>query len=212
MLLLAFDTATPNVTVALHDGEAVVAGYDAVDARRQAELLAPGIAAVLAQARVRARDLTDVVVGVGPGPFTGLRVGVVTARAMAAALEIPVRGVCTLDALAADAGGGPLVAVTDARRKEVYWARYAADLSRVEGPAVDRPDDLAGRLAPGSVFVGRGALQYAAVLSPRRGPLDPSAAALARAYVDGAVEVLPAEPLYLRRPDARAPDDRKRVG
>ncbi|MGI8676836.1 MAG: tRNA (adenosine(37)-N6)-threonylcarbamoyltransferase complex dimerization subunit type 1 TsaB [Nocardioidaceae bacterium] len=125
MLLLAFDTATPAVTAALHDGERVVAAATSVDARRHGELLAPAIATVLRDAGADRRDVTAIAVGVGPGPFTGLRVGLVTARTLAAALRVPVHGVCTLDALAAAVSEPAELAVaTDARRKEVYWARY----------------------------------------------------------------------------------------
>ena len=108
-MLLAFDTATPAVTVALHDGDRVRAEQTVVDARRHGELLAPGIARVLRDARVSADEVSKIAVGVGPGPFTGLRVGLVTARAMGDALGIPVVGVCTLDvppAHAAQRGGG----------------------------------------------------------------------------------------------------------
>ncbi len=103
MLLLALDTATPAVTVALHDGHRVLAEVSEVDARRHAELLAPGIEAVLAQAGATTRDLTAIAVGTGPGPFTGLRVGLVTARTLASTLGVPVHGVCTLDVLATQA-------------------------------------------------------------------------------------------------------------
>ena len=100
-MLLAFDTATPAVTVALHDGERVVAHSTTVDARRHGELLAPTIQALLDEAWIPRQDVTAIAVGVGPGPFTGLRVGLVTARMLASVLEIPVYGVCTLDVLAA---------------------------------------------------------------------------------------------------------------
>src|SRR6476659_4090463 len=120
MVLLAFDTATPAVTVALHDGERVVAFSTKVDARRHGELLAPGITAVLDDAWVPRQDVTAVAVGVGPGPFTGLRVGLVTARTLALTLDIPVYGVCTLDVLAVQAVDeglvdGPFLVATDAR-------------------------------------------------------------------------------------------------
>ena len=104
MLLLAFDTATPAVAVALHDGERTLASSVAVDAHRHAELLAPAISAVIAEAGVSRDDLTMVAAGVGPGPFTGLRVGVVTARVLASTLGIPGYGVCTLDVIAAGTG------------------------------------------------------------------------------------------------------------
>ncbi len=101
MFILAFDTATPAVTVAVHDGYDVVAHESAVDARRHGELLAPSIAAVLAKAGARPGDVTAIAVGTGPGPYTGLRVGLVTARVLGEALGVPVDGVCTLDIIAA---------------------------------------------------------------------------------------------------------------
>ena len=100
MLLLAFDTATAAVTVAVHDGDRVLAEMSTVDARRHGELLAPSIAGVLAEAGSGLDAVTAVAAGTGPGPYTGLRVGVMTARALGAALGVPVHGVCTLDAIA----------------------------------------------------------------------------------------------------------------
>ena len=140
MLVLGFDTATPAVGVALQDGERVVAAACAVDARRHSELLAPMIAKVMADAGVARGDLSAVAVGVGPGPYTGLRVGVVTARVLGSVLGLPVHGVCSLDIIAASAAsavsGREFLVATDARRKEVYWARYDAAGRRVAGPAV----------------------------------------------------------------------------
>jgi tRNA threonylcarbamoyl adenosine modification protein YeaZ len=148
--VLALDTSSPAVSAALvrlgAAGAEVVAERVVIDARRHGELLAQGVREVLAGVRPDA-----VVVGTGPGPFTGLRVGLMTAAATADALGVPAYGVCSLDALAE----GDVVVVTDARRKEVYWARYAAG-ERVEGPAVSRPGDLAAALPRGSRLVGAG--------------------------------------------------------
>lgn len=211
-MLLAFDTATSAVTVALHDGDAVVAESTVVDARRHGELLMPGIRRVLAEAGVSPRDLSRIAVGVGPGPFTGLRVGIVTARTMAAVLQIPIVAVCTLDVLAAAVRvEGPFAVATDARRKEVYWAEYDAWGRRVVGPVVDKPAALlsdgrvAGRVA------GRGALLYPDAFPLAVAPEHPSAAEMARIVHAGTVEVLAPEPLYLRRPDAVEPAARKRA-
>jgi tRNA threonylcarbamoyladenosine biosynthesis protein TsaB len=124
-VLLALDTATPAVTVAVADGERVLAERTTVDARRHGELLAPAIEAVLREAGVDRRDLTRIGVGVGPGPFTGLRVGLVTARTLGAVLGLEVLGVCSLDVLALGARlTGEYRVVTDARRREVHWAAY----------------------------------------------------------------------------------------
>ena len=131
MLLLAIDTSTSAITVAVHDGASVLAESSTIDARGHGEHLAPAIVTVLREAGRSAPDVTAVVAGLGPGPFTGLRVGLVTARTFALARGIPVLGLCSLDALAhqawregAVAAGQSLVVATDARRKEVYWSRF----------------------------------------------------------------------------------------
>ncbi|MEU6175190.1 tRNA (adenosine(37)-N6)-threonylcarbamoyltransferase complex dimerization subunit type 1 TsaB [Streptantibioticus parmotrematis] len=219
MLLLAFDTATPAITAAVHDGTAVVAESTVVDARRHGELLLPSVDKVLAEAGASLSDVTGVVVGVGPGPYTGLRVGLVTAAAFGDTLGVPVHGLCTLDGLAHAAGAsgtvgeGPFVVATDARRKEVYWARYEGPGRRVTDPAVDRPADIAERVA-GLPAVGAGAALYPEVFTDVRPPADQSAGALAslaaqRLATGGGF--LPALPLYLRRPDAQVPAGYKAV-
>jgi tRNA threonylcarbamoyladenosine biosynthesis protein TsaB len=208
-VLLAFDTATSQVTVALHDGDRVVAQYDASEAMRHGEMLAPGIAEVLRRAGAISQDVTAVAVGVGPGPFTGLRVGLVTARTMALALDIPVYGVCSLDVVAAEAIDGGLedfVVATDARRKEVYVAAYA-DGRRVSGPQVVKPSDAATSAA----VVGRGAVLYPDAFPDARLPEHPSASVLCDVVVRERFELLDPEPLYLRRPDTMAPRQPKRV-
>ena len=212
MLLLGFDTATPAVTVALADATGVLAESTAIDARRHGELLAPAIAGVLAQAGADRRELTRIAVGVGPGPFTGLRVGVVTARTLGAALAVPVVGVCTLDVLALASGlgegGEEFRVATDARRREVYWAAYAGG-RRVEGPRVDRPADVAW---DGPV-VGAGAQLHPDAFPDARGPQLPSAADLCRLVLAGlpGSPVLEPRPLYLRRPDVAEPGPPKPV-
>ncbi len=202
MLLLAFDTATPAITVAVHDGERVVGEAAGEGAMAHGELLAPAIRDALGQAGATMADLTDVAVGVGPGPFTGLRVGVVTALTLASTLDLKAHGVCTLDIIAADAQvEGEFLVATDARRKEVYWARYGGDHVRLDGPHVDFPADLATR-HPGLPTYGRGGQLYDGVLRAAGESPDPRAAALARIVVAGTAQALPLEPLYLRRPDA----------
>jgi tRNA threonylcarbamoyl adenosine modification protein YeaZ len=223
VLLLAFDTATPAVTVALRGEEGVLAEHTEVDARRHGELLAPAIERVLAAAGRSRAELTAVAVGVGPGPFTGLRVGLMTARALGDALEIPVHGVCTLDILAAavlahtGSGSGPgrdFAVATDARRREVYWAEYDAQGRRGGDPAVDRPAEIAARLA-GRPVAGQGPVLYPDWFPRPLEPALPSAAVLAELTVrrlaadPGAL--LPPFPLYLRRPDAVEPGARKPV-
>lgn len=202
MLLLAFDTATPAITVALHDGERVLASVAGEGSMAHGEWLAPFIAKAVDEAGMTMADLTDVAVGVGPGPFTGLRVGVVTALTLGSTLGLRTHGVCSLDIIASQVDSDvDFLVATDARRKEVYWARYHPDGRRVEGPAVLKPADLA-LIHPSMPAYGRGATQYAEILAAFDGPQDPDAAALAAAVIAGTAEDLPLEPLYLRRPDA----------
>jgi tRNA threonylcarbamoyl adenosine modification protein YeaZ len=204
-VLLAFDTATPAVTAALHDGERVVAALTRLDALRHGELLAPLVAQLLEGADVLRLDVTAVAVGVGPGPFTGLRVGLVTARTLGLALQVPVYGVCTLDVMAAQAVDegldAPFLVATDARRKEVYWAAYGGAGARLEGPEVARPADV----ATAGAVVGAGALLYPDAFPDARGPAHPDAGVLAQVVVEERAELLDPEPLYLRRPDVAAP-------
>jgi tRNA threonylcarbamoyladenosine biosynthesis protein TsaB len=208
-MLLAFDTSSAAVTVALATptGE-IVASSTTVDALRHGELLAPAIAAALDAAGATPRDLTGIAVGVGPGPFTGLRVGLVTARTMGEVLGIEVSGVCSLDILARQSSLTlPVAVATDARRKEIYWALYdgpAADGSRrrLEGPAVDKPAEVAHVLS-GLPVIGRGAVLYADVLGVADAdvPEYPSAEVLATGVATRTLEVVAPDPLYLRRPD-----------
>jgi tRNA threonylcarbamoyl adenosine modification protein YeaZ len=179
---------------------------------KHAEQLAPLIERSMADAGIVRQDLTAIAVGVGPGPFTGLRVGLVTARTLAFVLEIPVYGVCSLDVIAAEAidtgaVAEPFVVATDARRKEVYLARYDADGSRVDGPVVDKP----AALATDDPVVGQGAVLYPEAFPRRVGPEAPAAAWLARVVAEERAELLDPEPLYLRRPDADAAHAAKRV-
>jgi tRNA threonylcarbamoyladenosine biosynthesis protein TsaB len=205
-VLLAFDTATPLVTVALHDGSDVVAEASSERPMKHGEDLAPLIEQVLAAAGVVRGDLTRVAVGVGPGPFTGLRVGLVTARTLGFVLEIPVHGLCSLDVVAVEAVdtgavSGDFRVATDARRKEVYLASYDGSGRRRAGPAVLRPDDAATDLP----VAGEGARLYPDAFPHAVEPTRPSAGWLARALVAGRAEVLEPDPLYLRRPDAAEP-------
>lgn len=185
-MILAMDTATPAVTagvVRLED-VAVLAERVTVDARAHAEQLTPNVLAALADAGLTVNDLDAVVVGCGPGPFTGLRVGMATAAAYGHALGVPVHGVCSLDAIGVETRGDALV-VTDARRREVYWARYR-DGVRVDGPSVNTPADVPG-----------------ADDALSRPPVYPTAAGLVRAVADWGASPVPLIPLYLRRPDAK---------
>jgi tRNA threonylcarbamoyl adenosine modification protein YeaZ len=216
VLLLALDTATPGVTVALHDGTRVLARQAEVTDRRHGELLASMIRRVLAAGNAARTDLQAVAVGTGPGPYTGLRAGLVTARVLASALGVPLVGVCSLDVIAreaaAAAAGREFVVATDARRKEVYWARYGPAGRRVAGPAVTAPGEV---LDPGGTPVaGEGAALYAELGACPIPPCYPDAARLAEIAAERLARrtpLEPAEPLYLRRPDAREPGKPKRV-
>ncbi|HVF05213.1 MAG TPA: tRNA (adenosine(37)-N6)-threonylcarbamoyltransferase complex dimerization subunit type 1 TsaB [Frankiaceae bacterium] len=197
-MLLAFDTSTPAVTVATSDG----AAETVVAANRHGELLTPLIQRV---AGGRLRDVEAIVVGVGPGPFTGLRVGIVTAKALSHALGVPAYGVCSLDALAA-----PGIAVaTDARRREVYWAAYDAGGVRTDGPHVTKPADAAVALRANGVtrVAGAGPRLYPEAFDgfDVADPEYPDA----RRLFDAPRRDL--TPLYLRRPDAVPPGPPKKV-
>ncbi len=218
MLVLGIDTSSAVVVASLSDGTGVLGTSTQPGAQAHGELLAPGIDAVLRSSGRTPGDLTHVVVGVGPGPFTGLRVGVVTALVLGEALGIPVLGVCSLDVVAAvprdelDAG---FAVVADARRKEVYVARYGADRRRISEPVVARAADLDESIRRGPV-VGAGAGLYPDQFADVRdtGPLEPVALAGVAAAValgSAAYEVLDPSPLYLRRPDAVENAGRKRV-
>ena len=214
MLVLAFDTATPAVTVALGDAGHVLAQRTVVDARRQGELLAVGIGEVLAEAGVTHGDLDAIVSGTGPGPYTGLRVGLVTARVLGSALGIAAYGFCTLDVIAADAAaaaaGREFLVATDARRKELYWARYSATGVRLSGPEVAAP----AALPAGLPVAGEGAHAYPELLGEPIAPRYPSAATAAAwcaACLAAGEPLGPPDPLYLRRPDARVPGAPKSV-
>ena len=211
-MLLAFDTATPLVTVALHDGERVVVEHTSEQPMKHGEHLAPLVARALEDAGMVRQDLTAIAVGVGPGPFTGLRVGIVTARTLGFVLDVPVYGVCSLDVIAAEVVGtgaapGSFLVATDARRKEVYLASYDADGRRLEGPVVTRPVEVAAT-AP---VAGAGPGLYPDDFPHGIAPTRPSAGWLAAAVSAELVDLLDPEPLYLRRPDAVAGAPRKPV-
>jgi len=214
VLVLAFDTATPALTVAVGDAGRLLAQRTVVDARRQGELLAVGIGETLAEAGVTRGDLDAIVAGAGPGPYTGLRVGLVTARVLGSALGIPAYGYCTLDVIAADAvkaaAGREFLVATDARRRELYWARYSAAGVRLSGPEVVAP----AALPAGLPVAGEGAHAYPELLGEPIEPRYPRAATAAAwclARLAAGEALGPPDPLYLRRPDARVPGALKSV-
>lgn len=215
---LAMDTATAAVTVAVCDESGPLAGSSTIDARRHAEILAPGIDEVMRASGTARSDLAAVAVGVGPGPFTGLRAGIVTAATLGYVLGIPAYGVCSLDAIAAEvAARRPelerFVVATDARRREVYWAAYAVrgqDVEREGEPAVGRAADLPSdvRALPAA---GRGATLYPDDLPRPLDVLDVDAAHVAAVARRRPDLRRPLQPLYLRQPDAVPPAAPKSV-
>lgn len=219
--VLVVDTATSAVVtgVALVSATGTVttlAERMVADQRRHAEVLTTLMRDALAEAGVAGTDLDAVVVGTGPGPFTGLRVGMATGTAYADALGIPAYGVCTLDAIdAAQPAGepGPRLVLTDARRREVYWAVYDAG-RRIAGPDVNAPDALVGELAGTELITVVGETRFterfgfvgADLVTPTVGSL----ASIAAEQVLAARPAEPLAPLYLRRPDAVELKDQKR--
>lgn len=175
---------------------------------------------VLSAAGVRPAEVGAVVVGVGPGPFTSLRVGMVTGASFGAALGVPVRGVCSLDGIGA-ATAGLVGVVTDARRRELFWARYQ-DGSRVGEPGVAAPAEVAAGLLAAGVHqvTGPGVGLYPeaftrfTVLGEGACPGAPAPAILVRLAADDIRQgraTGPLTPLYLRRPDAAEPRPSKLV-
>ncbi|MFC6009633.1 tRNA (adenosine(37)-N6)-threonylcarbamoyltransferase complex dimerization subunit type 1 TsaB [Nocardia lasii] len=217
MLVLAVDTATPAVTAGLvhlspadepgtRPAVATLAVRVKVDARAHAEVLTPQILACLAEAGMSRGELDAIVVGLGPGPFTGLRVGIATAAAFGDALGLPVHGVCSLDAIATDTLGeqrdpGELLVVTDARRREVYWAKYL-DGVRVAGPEVNKPVDVpvgdAAAVAGSAAHVD----YFDLPVLPSETPSPAGLVAVAASALLAATPPEALVPLYLRRPDA----------
>lgn len=210
MLVLVLDTATPAITAALAEitagGEHVLAERVTVNPRAHGELLAPQIQDVLGANGTRPADLAAIVAGIGPGPYTGLRAGLVTAASFGLALGIPTYGVCTLDAIGAATSGDVLVA-TDARRREVYFGLYKDGSPRTQ-PGVEKPADLRPLLEAEGIAagVGEGTQRYAEVLGVgSEEPLYPPALMFAKLAKERVRTNAPSEvlvPLYLRKPDA----------
>ena len=174
--VLAIDTSTSRTSVAIvQDGKVVFSGF-----RDGATAHGPSLPALVQEA-LAVSDVDEVVVGMGPGPFTGLRVGIAFAQSFALAREIPVRGVCSLDAIAAQVTDKDFIITVDARRKEVYWARYT-DGIRVGDPAVNFPAGVSGATIHADLFPDM----------------------LSLINLPGNI----IEPIYLRRPDAVATADR----
>jgi tRNA threonylcarbamoyladenosine biosynthesis protein TsaB len=222
MLILGIETATHQVGCAIGGHEGVITLFESSRDRRHAETLVPAIQFVMKQARIGLDEIGAVAVDVGPGLYTGLRVGVAAAKAMASALRVPMVGVPSLDLLALPLRhtNRTIVAVIDARRGELFYAFYRAvpgGVQRLTPHQVGKPDDLASELeATGRdvLLVGDGALRYASTFEDLRGVelveqalAHPSAAPLvqlAHSYAlrEEFVNPWDLEPVYLRRPDA----------
>ena len=221
-MTLALDTASAWSTVAVVDGDVVVAEAEHHDPRGHAEVLATLVSQVLA--RAGQPQINVIACGVGPGPYTGLRIGVTTAQVLGLAWRVPVVGICSLDAIAASAGeitakSGAFVVATDARRGEVYWASYSATGERASGPFVGRQDDVdeATRALP---WIGARAVEQQVragvlgslanrLLSSGAMPGAPVRTLSTHGTDDGAMageltgqRLLAPFPLYVRRPDA----------
>lgn len=220
-LLLSIDSSAAASVAVLRDGEPL-ARWATEDTQAHAEVLAPAVRAALEEADVRGVDLDGVAVGVGPGPFTGLRAGLATAAALALAWDVPVHGVRSLDALAQEAGVDAFrhgveefVVATDARRREVYWAHYAqvgGQPTLLHGPFVSSADEV----TPLPVY-GAGAGLYPEALRAVPGweaatPTAVGVGRVAELALRRGRGLLPAEPLYLRESDAKVPAPRKRAG
>jgi tRNA threonylcarbamoyladenosine biosynthesis protein TsaB len=222
VLILGIDTATPQVSVAVGGHEGVLACTQSVRGRQHAEVLTPAIEFTCRQARVELSEISVVAVDLGPGLYTGLRVGVAAAKAMAHALRVPMIGVSSLDLLAFPVRFSPrrIAAVIDARRGELFAAFYRqvpGGIQRLSDLQVGTPDDLASELlAAGEdwLLVGDGGLRYREVFEGLtkveivdEGLAHPSASSLvqlahAQALREEFVKPWDLQPVYLRRPDA----------
>ena len=222
MLVLGIEPATMQVGCAIGGHEGVLASTHHCKGRRHAETLTPMIEWVTQQAEIELSELGAIAVDVGPGLFTGLRVGIATGKAMAYALNVPMVGVSSLDLIAFPMRYSPrlIAAIIDARRGEVFHALYRqvpGGLQRVSEPGVSSPADLASELqATGEelLLVGDGARRYAEVFEEvayvevcEPGQAFPNAGSLvqlahAQALREEFVQHWELQPVYLRKPDA----------
>jgi tRNA threonylcarbamoyladenosine biosynthesis protein TsaB len=223
VLLLCLDSSAVASAALVTGAGEVLGSFASPDTRSHAEVLAPAVRDLLAGHGVTGRDLDGVLVGTGPGPFTGLRAGIATARALAFAWDLPLHGLMSLEALAHDAAGHARAAgheeflvLTDARRKEIYWARFAA---AEDGPRpAGGPGVAAAEQLPALPAYGRGAGIYADRLArpvPEFAAAQPTASSLglaaARRTTRGEELSPDTTPLYLRESDAKVPGPRKRA-
>ena len=215
MLILSLDTSAAASAALVRD-DVVLQRFASTDTRSHAEVLAPAVERLLADAGVAGTELDAIVVGVGPGPFTGLRAGIATARMLAFVWNVPLHGVMSLDAVALDAGHpkDEFAVATDARRKEVYWARYRAGSPLPE--LLDGPHVGPAETVPDVPVYGRGAGLYAGRLAGVAGATELTPDAVALALVAGRTlaaggTLRATTPLYLRESDAKVPGPRKKA-
>jgi tRNA threonylcarbamoyladenosine biosynthesis protein TsaB len=224
MLILGIDTATQQVGCAIGGHEGVLAAFQSARGRRHAETLVPSIQFLCTQARVELTDIGAIAVDVGPGLFTGLRVGVAAAKAMASALRVPMIGISSLDLLAFEVRRTPrrIISIVDARRGEVFYAFYRqvpAGVQRLSEMLCGTPEELCSEIqATGEecLAVGDGALRYKEQLCDLiRVEIEdaslayPSPSSLvqlahARALREEFVNSWDLQPVYLRKADAEA--------
>lgn len=227
MIILGIDTATDSVSVAVGEGTRILAHSEMVSDRQHCEALTPMIGFVCKQADVSFGEIDAVAVDIGPGLFTGMRVGIATAKAIAFSLDLPIIGICALDVLAAAAppSEAVVVSVIDARRHEIYWAMYRTiedELVRVHTPSVGSVTGLVTDVLERfqvAQFVGNGALRYRQDIVEALGlslpgcefaderfsrPTATTVVALAyrRAVEEQWQSAQDLAPLYLRPPDA----------
>ncbi len=221
MLILGIETATEQVGVAIGGHEGVIATFEVARGRRHAEILTPAIEFVCRQADIDIDEIGCIAVDIGPGLFTGMRVGLASAKALALALRIPVIGISSLDLLAFPCRHTErvVVPVIDARKAEVFWAMYRqvpGGVQQVSAPTVGPVADLVADLLARSqdvLCVGDGAQRYRdEIMEGYRceisAPVHPSVAALvqlahAKALREEWVRPDELEPVYLRAPDAQ---------
>ena len=223
MLVLGVETATPQVGVAIGGHEGVIASFHTARDRRHAETLAPAIEFLCNQTKIDLQEIGVVAVDIGPGLFTGLRVGLATAKSIAHACKVPMIGISSLDLAAFPARFSDrlIVSTVDARRGEIFYATYrktAGGIQRISDPHVDQPENVANQLsAQGEdcLVVGDGAQRYAEIFTDMKGVevgqegfRFPNAGSLVELAHPNALReefVAPSEgtPLYLRAPDAR---------
>ncbi len=222
VIILGIETATNQVGCALGGVEGVLASFHSARDRRHAETLTPAIEFISKQARIEFGEISVVAVDIGPGLFTGLRVGIAAAKAIASALRVPMIGLSSLDLLAFPLrhADGLIVPVIDARRGEVFTSMYRqvpGGIQRVEPYRLTSPEELAGELqarTEPALIVGDGALRYRKLFDDVRlvevaecGFAYPSAAALVelaqpKALREEFVQPWELEPMYLRKSDA----------